>query len=157
MNLNKVTLIGRISQQPVASQSRSGVSFVRFNIAVSRDFQRNSEDITDFIPLVAFDNTANFINRYFNKGDLVVVIGTLQSSQYTSKSGDLVHSLTVSIDQIKSLEPASIKQARVEKNGAEHYNEGQPTFYVEEANKSTQASADVNEDSKEDNPWELDL
>ena len=146
MNLNKVILIGRISQQPTSFQSKSGVNVTRFSLAISRDFQKNSE-ITDFIPLVAFDNTANFINRFFNKGDLVTVVGSLQSSQYTSKSGDLITSISVLIDQIKSLEPKSVTQARVEKGnlGAPLDEEHAPTFYAEEKEKNTAKKSDEDE------------
>ena len=154
MNLNKVILIGRISQQPTSFQSKSGVSVTRFSLAISRDFQKNSE-ITDFIPLVAFDNTANFINRFFNKGDLVTVVGSLQSSQYTSKSGDLITSISVLIDQIKSLEPKSVTQARVEKGNLDtplDEEQSAPTFYAEEKEKNTTKKSDEDE-----NPWELDF
>lgn len=171
MNLNKVILIGRISFQPTLTQSKSGFSYTRFNIAVNRDnFSSNSnkEEIVDFIPLVAFGNNASFINRFFNKGDLVSVVGTIQTSQYTNKNGDNVTSCSVMVDQIKSLEPLSITQQRaLNKNNSNNnnfeyradnsettfgqqqsYNEiHEPTFYKEEEKDQEQ----------DDNPWELDL
>ena len=159
MNLNKVILIGRISQEIVPQESRTGISYVRFNLAINRDIQnRNNEDVTDFIPLVAFDNTANFINRFFNRGDLVSVVGSLQSSQYTSKSGDNISSLSVLIDQIRSLEPRSVTQARAEKKNTISINtssnpivEEKPTFHEENSNNDALSNLD------DDNPWELDF
>lgn len=160
MNLNKIVFIGRISQDPVLYEAKTGVNYVRLTLAITRDNQnKNNEDITDFIPLVAFDNTANFINNFFSKGDLVSVTGSLQSSQYTTKSGDVVSTLNVLIDQIRSLEPRSVTQARAERKNTTIFNknkEQQPkneqatSFYVEE--KQT-----TNNNLEDDNPWELDF
>lgn len=162
MNLNKVIFIGRLSQDPVLYESKTGVNYVRSTLAITRDNQnKNNEDITDFIPLVAFDNTANFVNNFFSKGDLVSITGSLQSSQYTSKSGDLVSTLNVLIEQIRSLEPRAVTQARAERknttifnnnqnNNKENKNEQTTTFYVEE--KQT-----TNNNLEDDNPWELDF
>lgn len=161
MNLNKVILIGRLSQNPVLQESKNKINYVRLSLAITRDNQsKNNEDITDFIPLVAFDNTANFINNFFSKGDLVSVTGSLQSSQYTTKSGDVISSLSVLIDQIRSLEPRSVTQARAErknttifnqpnKNNQEQNNQ-KTSFYVEENIVS-------NNDLEDENPWELDF
>ena len=113
MNLNKVILIGRLSQDIVMQESKSNINYVRTNLAITRDNQgRNSEEITDFIPIVAFGNNATYMSRFFGKGDLVNIVGTIQSSQYTTKSGDIVSSLSIVVEQIKSLEPRSITQAR---------------------------------------------
>ena len=96
MNLNKVILIGRLSQDIVMQESKSNINYVRTNLAITRDNQgRNSEEITDFIPVVAFGNNATYMSRFFGKGDLVNIVGTIQSSQYTTKSGDIVSSLSI--------------------------------------------------------------
>lgn len=130
MNLNKVILIGRISQQPIMNDSKSGLNYVRTSIAINREsFGQNKNEITDFIPLVAFGNNANFISKYFNKGDLISVVGQIQMSSYTTKSGDVASSASIIVDQIKSLEPQQITQARRENMGNTqqfHVNIDQP-------------------------------
>ncbi len=151
MNLNKVILIGRISTDVTLNESRSGVSFARFNLAITRDsFSNTREDITDFIHISAFRNTAIFISKFFNKGDLVCVTGSLQSSQYTTKNGDVVSSISVVADQIKSLEPKSVTQARAEKTSSLNVDNNQSTFYSEK-------TKDNDEKTSDENPWELDF
>ena len=142
MNLNKVILIGRLSQDIVMQESKSNINYLRTNLAITRDNQgRNSEEITDFIPVVAFGNNATYMSRFFGKGDLVNIVGTIQSSQYTTKSGDIVSSLSIVVEQIKSLEPRSITQARNSRknstiahtgNESSINNLNQPTFYEED-------------------------
>ena len=159
MNLNKVILIGRLSQDIVMQESKSNINYVRTNLAITRDNQgRNSEEITDFIPVVAFGNNATYMSRFFGKGDLVNIVGTIQSSQYTTKSGDIVSSLSIVVQQIKSLEPSSITQARNSRknstiahtgNESSINNLNQPTFYEEDQKN------ELTED--DNNPWELDF
>lgn len=159
MNLNKVILIGRLSQDILMQESKSNINYVRTNLAITRDNQgRNSEEVTDFIPIVAFGNNATYMSRFFGKGDLVNIVGTIQSSQYTTKSGDIVSSLSIVVDQIKSLEPRSITQARNSRknstiahtgNETSVNNSSQPTFYEE--NQENELTEDDN------SPWELDF
>ena len=159
MNLNKVILIGRLSQDIVMQESKSNINYVRTNLAITRDNQgRNSEEITDFIPVVAFGNNATYMSRFFGKGDLVNIVGTIQSSQYTTKSGAIVSSLSIVVEQIKSLEPRSITQARNSRknstiahtgNESSINNLNQPTFYEEDQKN------ELTED--DNNPWELDF
>lgn len=147
MNLNKVILIGRIASDIVMNESKNGVQFARFSLAITRDnFSNDKNEVTDFISIVAFRNNATFLSKFFNKGDLISVVGSLQSSQYTSKNGDIVSSVNVIIDQIKSLESRAITQARAEKNNIENNNKNIETKDKEEI---------IN--NEEDNPWELEF
>lgn len=86
--LNKVFLMGRLTRDPEQRMSQSGVSVVSFSLAVDRDFQRQGEEKqTDFINCVAFRNTADFIKRYFVKGQLVCVGGSIQTRTWTGQDG----------------------------------------------------------------------
>lgn len=161
MNLNKVILIGRIASDLNVSISKTGVSFLRFTLAVTRDTIDKSNEITDFIPCAAFRNNAAFLSKYFNKGDLINVVGSIQTSQYTTKNGDVVTSSTVVIDQVKALERKSVTQSRAERQntslgniGNQQEILGEPTFHNNGENKEID-----NNDKKddEDNPWELDF
>lgn len=159
MNLNKVILIGRISQQPNMNQSKSGFSYTRFNLAISREYANSSNnkerDTTDFIPLVAFGNTSIFVNRFFNKGDLVSVVGSIQSVQFTNKNGELTNSFSILVDQIKSLEPISVTQSRAERNQNQANTQIHHTSNDEVPNQ--EATFEAEEATSDDKPWELDL
>lgn len=86
--LNKIILQGRLTADPDLRQTTSGVFVCSFTIAVDRDFKdKNGEKQTDFIHVVAWRNTAEFISKWFHKGSLITVDGSLQSRKYEDKSG----------------------------------------------------------------------
>ena len=80
--MNKAILMGRLTRDPEMSQTQSGVTLARFSIAVPRRFQK---DATDFINCVAWRQTAEFIARYFRKGQNIGLNGTIQTRQYQDK------------------------------------------------------------------------
>ena len=84
---NKVILIGNLCADPELKQTPSGVSVTNFNLAVSRRFQKEGEKQTDFIQVVAWRNTAEFICKYFGKGKPILVVGSLQSRSWTDSNG----------------------------------------------------------------------
>ena len=78
--LNKVILMGRLTRDPDLRTTQSGVSVTTFSLAVDRNFQRQGEERqTDFINIVTFRHTADFVKKYFVKGQLVCVSGSLQT------------------------------------------------------------------------------
>ena len=86
--LNKIILQGRLTADPDLRQTTSGVFVCSFTVAVDRDFKdKNGEKQTDFIYVVAWRNTAEFISKWFHKGSLILVDGSLQSRKYEDKSG----------------------------------------------------------------------
>lgn len=89
MSMNKIFLQGRIVNDIELRHTSNGVSTCTFRIAVDRDFKAKSgEKETDFITLVAWRNTADFINSYFGKGRMILVEGRLQMRDYTDKNGN---------------------------------------------------------------------
>lgn len=86
MMLNVVVLNGRLTSNPELKYTSNNVAVTNFTLAVDRTFSGN-EKITDFINIVAWRNTAEFVCRYFNKGQLVAVQGSLQVRDYTDKDG----------------------------------------------------------------------
>ena len=87
--LNKVILQGNIATDIEMRHTQSGISVATFRIAVARDFKNQSgERETDFINVVAWRNTADFVSRYFQKGQMAVVDGRLQVRTYTDKDGN---------------------------------------------------------------------
>ena len=87
--LNSIILMGRLTADPELKSTQTGVSVCSFNIAVERDYTGNGGDkITDFITVVAWRQTAEFICRYFNKGNMIAVQGSLESRKWKDKNGD---------------------------------------------------------------------
>lgn len=86
--LNSVILIGRLTADPEISTTASGRELTHFCIAVDRSYTSGNEKKADFINLVAWENTARFICRYFSKGNLIAIQGQLQTTQYTDKQGN---------------------------------------------------------------------
>lgn len=86
--LNKVILQGRLTQDPEIKTTPAGVSVASFSLAVERDYQKDGEKQTDFINIVAWRSTADFIGKYFSKGKMMIVCGSLQVRNYTTQSGE---------------------------------------------------------------------
>lgn len=99
--LNKIFLMGRLTKDPELRRTQSGTAVVSFSIAVDRDHGKKGEDKeTDFIDIVAWRNTAEFVSKYFSKGRMVVVEGRLQIRQWTDKDGNKRRSAEVVADNI---------------------------------------------------------
>lgn len=94
--MNTVCLIGRLTFEPELKSTPSGVSVTRLQIAVDRRYQRQGEDRkADFIDVTAWRQTAEFINRYFHKGDMIALEGSIQTESYTDRDGSKRKSVTV--------------------------------------------------------------
>ena len=85
--LNKVILMGRLCAAPELRTTTSGVVVCRFRLAVNRDYSKDGEQKADFISVVCWRKTAEFVSRYFQKGTMAVVEGRLQNADYTDSSG----------------------------------------------------------------------
>lgn len=86
--LNKIILMGRLTRDPELRHTGSGTAVASFSLAVDRDFKNQSgEKETDFIDIVAWRNTAEFVSKYFSKGRMAVVEGRLQIRDWTDKEG----------------------------------------------------------------------
>ena len=86
-NLNKVILGGRLTSDPELKSTPSGISVCSFGIAVSRRYAKEGEQTTDFINVVAWRQTAEFISKYFNKGASICIVGSIQTRNYTANDG----------------------------------------------------------------------
>lgn len=99
--LNRVILMGRLTADPELRQTQSGISFVKFNIAVGRKFKNdNGEHQTDFISVTAWRKTAEFVSRYFSKGQMIVIEGSLRNNNYEDQNGVKHYSMDVLADSI---------------------------------------------------------
>ena len=99
--LNSVCLMGRLVADPELRQTPSGVSVCSFRIAVDRTYQpKGQEKQTDFINIVTWRSTAEFVSRYFRKGQLVAVQGSIQTGQYTDRDGNKRTTFDVVADNV---------------------------------------------------------
>lgn len=92
--MNHIVLIGRLTADPELRQSQSGVSSVRFTVAIDRQYKdkQTGERQSDFISCVAFRQTAEFISRYFGKGKMIALEGSLRNNNYQDKKyKDVMH------------------------------------------------------------------
>ena len=100
--LNKIFLQGRLVADPELRNTPSGVAVVTFRIAVDRDFKnkQTGEKETDFVTIVAWRSTAEFVSKYFSKGRMAVVEGRLQMRNYTDRDGNKRNAAEVVADNI---------------------------------------------------------
>ncbi len=105
LNLNKVILCGRLTADPELKQTPSGIAVVSFTLAVNRRFQTKSADgapaqqQADFISVVAWRATAEFISRYFRKGSALCVTGSIQTRSWQDAQGQKRYATEVVADE----------------------------------------------------------
>jgi single-strand DNA-binding protein len=100
--LNRIIIMGRLTKDPELRHTQSGVAVASFSLAVERDFKNreSGEKTTDFIDIVAWRNTAEFISKYFTKGRMAVVEGRLQIRDWNDKDGNKRKSAEVVADNV---------------------------------------------------------
>ena len=99
--LNKIILMGRLPRDPEQRRTQSGTAVTSFSLAVDRVFKSQSGGKeTDFIDIVAWRNTAEFVNKYFSKGRMAVVEGRLQIRDWTDRDGGKRRSAEVIADNV---------------------------------------------------------
>ncbi len=87
--LNVVAIMGRLTADPELKRTQNGISVVTFNIACDRNFARQGEQRqADFITITAWRQSAEFVCKYFQKGSMIAVDGSLQSRSYQDKNGN---------------------------------------------------------------------
>lgn len=87
--INSVVLMGRLTHEPELKVTTSGLSVIRITIACDRSYQKSNEERkADFIDVTAWRQTAEFISRYFHKGSMIAVQGSIQTDNYTDRDGN---------------------------------------------------------------------
>lgn len=149
--MNKVLLVGRLVRDPDTNSTQSSIKYTRFTIAITRPF---GEDQVDFVPIVAWRNQAEFVERYMRKGSLVSVEGRFTSSTYQNNENMKVTRYEVTADRVEALETKAQVEARNNSN----------TNYVPPQKSATATQVmqfekdnQPEEDQNDDVPWELDL
>ena len=118
--LNKIIIMGRLTRDPELRRTGSGTAVTSFSMACDRDFKSQSGDKeTDFIEVVAWKNTAEFVSKYFSKGRMAVVEGRLQIRDWTDKDGGKRRSAEVVADNVYF---ADSKRSESNDNQKENFN-----------------------------------
>lgn len=99
--LNSAIIMGRLTADPELRTTASGLSVTSFSVAVDRRFQRQGEEKqTDFINVVAWRQTAEFVSRYFHKGSMIAVQGSIQTRNYEDKNGNKRTAVEIVADNV---------------------------------------------------------
>ena len=118
--LNKIVIMGRLTRDPELRRTGSGTAVTSFSLAVDRDFKSQSgEKETDFIDIVAWRSTAEFVSKYFTKGRMAVVEGRLQIRDWTDKAGNKRTTAEVVADNVYF---ADSKRSESNENQKENFN-----------------------------------
>lgn len=102
--MNSVQLIGRLTRDPEVRYTDSGASIARFSLAVDRRFKQENGADADFINIVAFGKTAEFIEKYFHKGMKIALNGRIQTGNYTDKDGKKVYTTDIVAENVEFCE-----------------------------------------------------
>lgn len=111
--MNNVSLVGRLTRDPEIKATNSGSSYARFSIAVDR---RGKDSGTDFINIVAFGKTSEFIERYFRKGQRIGINGRIQTGSYEGKDGKKVYTFDVIAENVEFVESKSASSSATPAN-----------------------------------------
>lgn len=116
--LNACILMGRLTADPELRTTQNGKSVTSFSMAVERDFQQDGERQADFIDVVAWRGTAEFICKYFRKGRMLAIQGHIQTRTYTDKDGNKRKAVEVVADKVsftgEKAEPSEHEPSRIE-------------------------------------------
>ena len=129
--LNRVVLMGRMAADPELKQTPNGVSVATFRLAVERNYQPkdSNERLCDFISCVAWRQTGEFITRYFSKGSMIAIEGSIQTRQYQDKNGNKRTAVEVIADQAyfagsTGSESGQTSQSKTSGNGGNNRSTG---------------------------------
>ena len=102
--MNKVILIGRLSKDPELRYTASNTAVCQFTVAVDRRFKSENQPSADFIPVVAWRQTAEFVAKYFSKGNRIAVTGQIQVRSWDDTEGKKHYATEVIADDVEFVE-----------------------------------------------------
>jgi len=101
---NFVILTGRLTADPKLQTTQSGVSVIRFSIAVQRSYRKGEEPETNFITVIAWRQRAEFVAKYFKKGNMIGIEGSIQTRKYQDKDGNNRTAFEVIANEVQFVE-----------------------------------------------------
>ena len=102
--MNKVLMCGRLTRDPDVRYGDNQKAVARFSLAVDRKFTREGDPTADFFNCTAFGKSAEFVEKYLQKGTKMIVIGHIQNDTYTNKDGQTVYSVQIIVDEMEFAE-----------------------------------------------------
>lgn len=136
--MNKAILVGRLTADPELKSTTSGINVCSFSVAVNRRFAKPGEERkADFINCVAWRQTAEFICRYFSKGRMIGLVGSIQTRDWTDAEGKKRYATEVVVDEAYFTESKASAQG-----GASSYNQGGSQWGDSPMNQTTPDSFD---------------
>jgi single-strand DNA-binding protein len=133
MSLNVAVLLGRLCADPELRHTPNGISVTSFTIAVDRSYTPKGKDKqTDFIDIVAWRSTADFCAKYFTKGQLIAVQGSIQTRKYTDREGNKRTAFEIVADNVHFAEPKRDSSQPTSNNNTYQQQEKQPDVSVED-------------------------
>ena len=143
LNLNKVILAGRLTKDPELRTTTSGTTVTQFDIAVNRRGAKDGQQTqADFITVVAWRQTAEFITRYFKKGNAICVVGSIQTRSYTDKNNQKRTATEVVADEayfVESKAETNPQYAPTADNAQQTAQNSAQQYYMQQAYTNTPA------------------
>lgn len=102
--MNQVILVGRLTKDPEIKYGNNGATITRFSVAVDRRYSKEGEQSADFINCVSFGKTAEFIEKYFKKGNRIAIVGRIQTGSYKKQDGTTVYTTDVIVENVEFVE-----------------------------------------------------
>ena len=102
--MNSAQLVGRLTRDPEVRYSDGGATVARFTLAVDRRFKKDGGDDADFINCVAFGKTAEFLEKWFRKGQRLGRTGRIQTGSYVNQEGTKVYTTEVVVENVEFVE-----------------------------------------------------
>lgn len=118
LNLNKVILAGRLTAAPELKLTPNGTPVTTFTIAVDRKTAKDTEKKTDFISIVAWRRTAEFITRYFSKGSSICIVGSIQTRSWQDQNGNKRYATEVNAEEANFVDSKSSGEGQNSPNTA---------------------------------------
>ncbi len=125
---NLVVLTGRLTADPELKTTANGISVTSFSIAVSRRYRSGEEPQTDFINIVAWRQNAEFITKYFKKGSMIGIEGSIQTRKYTDKTGSNRTAFEVVVNSAQFVETKRDSAGAGQSDAASYSNAGVNDF-----------------------------
>ena len=102
--MNNVSLVGRLTADPEVKHTQSGTAYTRFSVAVDRPMKQGEEKQADFITIAAWNKTAEFVCKYFSKGQRIGLTGSIRTGSYTDKDGNKRNTVEVWANNVEFVE-----------------------------------------------------
>ena len=109
--LNSAIIMGRLTASPELKYTTSSIAVCSFTVAVNRNYSKGREQETDFINVVTWRKTAEFVSKYFSKGSMIIVEGRIQTRNYEDKHGNKRKAVEVVADNVQFGESKNSAQA----------------------------------------------